>query len=175
MGSLEQKQSFSKDPCPNAKKWNMTMDERVKMWKASKHVNTEKPVKNLMPHQLLKLYTKPKPKRIRGTVNRSFNNEEIEKICQVNIEILKKSDEFHKCNFCYKQFAFKSTMYKHQVSHQINSKPITPYQYLPIDEPNIDLQEFMEDEENDDWDVTDLWQSLRAEEAAMEKYINKKK
>ena len=116
--------------------------------------------------------------------------------------VLKKSDEFHKCNFCYKQFAFKSTMYKHQVSHQINSKPITPYQYLPIYEPDIDLQEFMEDtldedsvedtvEDNEDysylfsfrknvnlfaeWDVNDQWQSLRDEEAAMEKYLNKKK
>ena len=106
----------------------------------------------------------------------SFPNDKVELLDYKQlIEILKKSDDFHKCNFCYKQFAFKSTMYKHQVSHQINSKPITPYQYLPIDEPNIDLQEFMEDEETDDWDVTDLWQSLRAEEAAMEKYINKKK
>ena len=52
-------------------------------------------------------------------------------------------------------------MIKHKKTHET----------LPIDQPDIDLDEYMDEE----WDVTDIWQSLRRDEAAMEKYLKNKK
>ena len=43
-------------PCKKGRKWNMTMKERVEMWKASKYVTeNDKKEKRMMPHQLLEL------------------------------------------------------------------------------------------------------------------------
>ena len=55
----------------------------------------------------------------------------------------------------------KGNMIKHKKTHET----------LPIDQPDIDLDEYMDEE----WDVTDIWQSLRRDEAAMEKYLKNKK
>ena len=75
-------------------------------------------------------------------------------------------------------------MIKHKKTHET----------LPIDEPDLELEEYMDEEEPEEdseeeadfsymknvnlfaeWDVNDMWQSLRKEEEAMEKYLNNKK
>ena len=77
------------------------MEERVAMWKASKNVNDDKNEKKRpMPHQLLALYSKQKPKRIRGTVK----DDDDEK-------------NYQKCNICFKIFNSKTKLFKHKKSH----------------------------------------------------------
>ena len=153
----------------------MTMKERVEMWKASKYVTeNDKKEKRMMPHQLLELYRKPKPVRIVKKVQKKEYTCDIcdktysckhclyrhQSYHQVKSEVV-NTEDLYSCDICNKQYAFKGNMIKHKKTHET----------LPIDQPDIDLDEYMDEE----WDVTDIWQSLRRDEAAMEKYLKNKK